>query len=238
MAEPPSHSFPYSSPGPLDPNYQNTFDDMPLTIPLNKSIPTDGRQLEPWEPPPAYPKRGGPTHTRVYQAVGFALSQWEELEARFGLLHLRLLGLEYHPDGKSAAKKYQDAVGTMGRLDELAKAAEHYALFVHDQSFEAEFVQITSETRLFILRRNDIAHGAARQVDRNLVLNGEVIHDKCGYCLVPISMIDRFLQADAKREFHIYSPADITFYGNEFRKLRRRLENFISKLTIIEKSSP
>lgn len=226
--------FPFSFPGPIDPSTQYIFEDFPLYLPFRKAGVLGDRKAEPWSAPILYPKHGGPNHRRVYEAVGFALSQWEELEARLQFLFVRLLGLEFHPDGKAAMRRYESAVGTVGRMDELTRAANYYVVHIHDQEIEAELERVIRETKLFTLRRNEIAHGSARQVSRTVVINGRRTIEHCGFCQVPVAMLDKILDPGAKRDLSVYTPLEIKEYGNAFMELRFSVENVITKLRIIE----
>ena len=162
------------------------------------------------------------------------LSCWEELEARLTILYLRLLGMEYREEGKEALKTYETQFNVVGRLDLIIKASENYFRIVPDQDFEGELMNMISQVRLFTDRRNEIAHGCVRQNDINYVEDGLSKFMKTGYCLVPISQLEKRLGPSAQKPLNTYIASEINGYGNSVIKLRFRIENFIIRMKIIE----
>lgn len=212
--------------------------DAPLRVP-NRRNPHYAPD-KPWGPPSPLPKWGNQSRLRLYQAIGFALTQWEELELRLAVFYLRLLGLEYHPDGKVKTAGYEDAKGVEGRLALIDKAADTYSIKFIDQNREIEIAELIGQVRLFTLRRNDIAHGAVRWVNANGIFysaeeHGSPVSIPCGYFLVPISQFDRKIN---KGGISYYNSKEIYELAQNIMELRFRVEQLLGTMPLCEKGAP
>jgi hypothetical protein len=108
----------------------------------------------PWDIFAREPK-GDDKIERIYQAVGFALTQWELLESALANLYSEIIGFDSH----AAIAAYGTVASNAGRLEMILAAADG------DRRGAVHFVRddlrsfVSNEVVRLLGRRNEIAHG-------------------------------------------------------------------------------
>lgn len=159
-----------------------------------------------------------------------ALTSWEFVESSLADIFSVVVGepaLGIIPQ-TPASMAYGAIVGFNGRTDMLDAAARGFFRLSGKEKRDADFVRaadqiqrefepLLKETRLFAIRRNDIAHG-------------QVISDKQGSYLYPpfyntkkYPMTDRDLATIHDIATYCYTADDIHFYQRHFEDLYDRL---------------
>jgi hypothetical protein len=116
---------------------------------------------DPWDIPP-FASSGDKTPNRTYEAVGCALSAWEELEV--GLSYLFGIFTGKNPLSMTTYAEYGEPTIFALRADALQRTAERYFIGRPSQELEAFFGSLMYDARAFSARRNDIAHGVVRPI--------------------------------------------------------------------------
>jgi hypothetical protein len=134
---------------------------------------------EPWDPPPL-PKRGNKSCRALYEAIGRALSTWEELETVLAGLYAALCG---HSQFDPAANDgYGKELNFRSRLAALERAGCRYFMKNPDQTLEGELAWVIRNSAGYSQRRNDVAHGVVRLLDPR---QGTLTSGPTHWCLVP-----------------------------------------------------
>lgn len=107
------------------------------------------------------PNNGDRRRSTLFQAVGHALSNWEDAEFQIARLYAALVNRPAADMGQFAT--YSFAAGFRGRADALEVEADRHFASYPNQEFECQFTRLVAAARNFSQRRNDIAHGIARQ---------------------------------------------------------------------------
>jgi hypothetical protein len=173
-----------------------------------------------WEPPP-FPKRGNRSCRALYEAIGRALSTWEELEARLAGLYAALCGQSQFDDDANNA--YGRELNFRNRLAELERAGCRYFVKRPDQTLEGELAWVIRHAKGYSQRRNDVAHGVVRVLrmvldPRQGVLSVSVPTE---WCLVPPHFREaKFVSPDTPA--HILTSREINHFAAEFWPIIRR----------------
>jgi hypothetical protein len=131
-----------------------------------------------WDIPPP-PAEGDEFPHLIYEAVGRALSQWEELEQTLAALYAFFVSIGTQIDFDSpATRAYGTIVGFTGRKDMLDAAAKTYFHSLPAKQDEENYAKLINTVARFSARRNEIAHGC-------------VTHDGKGWVLRPASYNSR-----------------------------------------------
>jgi hypothetical protein len=114
---------------------------------------------DPWDPPP-FPKRGNRSSRALYEAIGRALSTWEELETMLAHLYAALCGCSQYDT--EANHDYGEELNFRNRLAKLEHAGCRYFVKGPSQTLEGELAWVIRYVRGYSQRRNDVAHGVVR----------------------------------------------------------------------------
>jgi len=144
------------------------------------------------------------TAEQIYQAVGAALSEWENLELTLTCLYTSFLR---KPRSFDLIRQYGSDHKTFAvRLGAAERAGRNYFASFPSQENEGDFRQIVVELKNKSNQRNLIAHGLVREVNEGFGL------------FVPWYAVDRF----RKGSDHTNS-AEIYMIIKSFRSLRDRV---------------
>jgi len=197
---------------------------------------------DPWDIPP-FAGHGDKTPDQTYEAVGRALSSWEELEVSLSYLYgvFTEKGL---PPFESHAE-YGKPLIFSARADGLERMAARYFVRHPNQQREAEFARLICDVGRFSARRNDIAHGIVRpvvvgppiSVPDNDPSEAPWLRMNYEYCLLPPTYSDR--RFHAKRTPQYALPAEeIIRFQTEFVKLHGRSTRLGFRLQAAATPSP
>lgn len=201
----------------------------------------------PWSPPPRMPKIGDQSPSRLYQKIGWALTEWEELE--FWCTHL-FLALHPRENGHfqyDLLSDYEACPNFPGRTELIKK---RHAVLRCNQENERELDDLLGQAREYSARRNDIAHGVVRkQVRReNMQIEGtkkrlpfvfgqersrypeDATITEFGFFLVPVANLKKRASPSAERKFVYYNTNEVWHYGVEFSRLGHKIRTFICKV--------
>lgn len=168
---------------------------------------------------PAYPEEGDRREKTIYEAVGYALSQWETLELSLGALYGEFLGLS--PDEAVNGLEYRSAKNFEARQKTIQTAACKYFIVRCDQYLENILYTILSEARSASCRRNDIAHGLVQLWKGSLL-------DYRGFTFVPPAYtVKKFPEG---KPLYAFSSLHIQAYGEHFLALKFEVNEYHSLL--------
>jgi len=204
-------------------------------------LPHKVKTLKPSDPRD-WPKRGDGSKRITYAAVGEALSEWAEIEIAMTRIFFTFL------DGKggygSVAIRAFGSVRTFeGRLEMIKSSSEVYFEIEKDRflrcdpplsekwvaNAEAEFKGICSDLKLFVSRRNEIAHGQVGPLFGKLIKNKK-------FALQPLPM-EKKSSIYSVPEF-AYDSAALKYYSGQFRELSKRLDVINIKLRHLRSTVP
>ncbi|MHB8268236.1 hypothetical protein [Bradyrhizobium sp.] len=210
--------------------------------------PPTPKTSKPWDIRPTQPT-GSPSDDDVYLAVGKALTAWEGIEIRLSEMYLLFIGRyysnpkEYRQPVIAALRAYGSITNFTTRAEMVESAADSFfhsrssffplrraiedKLIALEKALEDEFKSLMTETRNFVARRNDIAHG--------------VVHGPKGYFLSPPDYNTRKYprSRDGKLRtifdtatYH-YTSDDIDYYRQHFVGLQVKIAEFIKRGVIL-----
>jgi hypothetical protein len=119
------------------------------------------QHMNPWDITP-FSGHGDKFPNTTYEAVGRALSAWEELEVN--LSHLFGVFSGKDPLSTETYASYGEERIFVQRADMLERLASSYFIIKPNQNLEGDFCHLICDTRCFSARRNDIAHGVVRPI--------------------------------------------------------------------------
>lgn len=160
--------------------------------------------------------------TKIFTAVGQALTRWENLEGSLAALFGELVAPDYGANSLAARRAYSAVRTFEARIVMLLVAAEaHFSIFQEPQlaKFTRNFLK---DAQQFGARRNDIAHWQVGQhhpdQDRNFSL--EPI-PPLGWSLKPPFANEKHTYLDNMARYAMASP-EIDYFAGEFTKLFSR----------------
>jgi hypothetical protein len=175
---------------------------------------------DPWDAPP-FPKHGNKTQKSLFEAIGRALTTWEELESF--LSHLYAALCEKSASDEVANFEYGQVTSVPRRMDELNRVGSVYFIKHPNQSLEGDLNSLIIYINGWSGRRNDIAHGVVRLI--------ELVQDPYGktflsasteWCLVPPHFKEeKYIRFDTLA--HILTSREINAISKEFWPLIRRV---------------
>lgn len=172
----------------------------------------------PWDVPKPEPV-GTPNADQLYNAIGRALSAWEPVEAACARIFAYLVSapMEWH-EISPAMRAFGTVISFPGRKEMIEAAAKAY--FHLNQPiahYEDHISDALAEANNFAARRNEIAHGAVREViDHNTKRS-------IGFYLVPSLFNPKKFPITMVPTFQ-YVEKNILYFRQEFTKLELRLE--------------
>ncbi len=105
---------------------------------------------------------GDESYDAILQAVGSALTAWENLENDFARLFGMLCSGSPPFSSPAAQRAYGAIASNSGRRDAMVAAAEvHFNLHTHTKEAPAKFARLMAHFQQGSSRRNEIAHGYA-----------------------------------------------------------------------------
>lgn len=128
----------------------------------------------PWNIPP-HPKKGDASDSVTYEAVGRALSKWEDYESVLARFFSSLIG---SASFTATMRAYGTVLTYRGHADMVEAAAEAFFLAHRAPRVQADFASFMNRAGQFAARRNEIAHG---RVGKFLTPTRKVD----GWCLYP-----------------------------------------------------
>jgi hypothetical protein len=175
---------------------------------------------DPWHPPP-FPKRGNRSSRALYEAIGRALSTWEELETMLAHLYAALCGRSQFDTKANHA--YGEELNFRNRLTELEHAGCRYFVKRPNQTQEGELAWVIRYVRGYSQRRNDVAHGVVRVL--RMVLDPRQgllsVSLPTEWCLVPPHFREaKFVSPDTPA--HILTSREINRFAAAFWPIIRR----------------
>jgi hypothetical protein len=186
-----------------------------------------------WHKPDRQPK-GDETADKLYQAVGYTLSRWEEMEVVYSNLFAALV------ESKSGAalRAYGSIGSAYGRKQALKDAASVY--FLHGrEELAVEFEDLAEAFGYAAARRNEIAHGVAVNYAAHDVIGG-------GYYLIAAAYNTK--RNDIGIDFgmvtydpytwnqttYAYNSSQILEFSNRFERMGREVSNFIRGMRVFQ----
>ena len=170
---------------------------------------------------------GDPDREQTYAAVGYALSQWELLEAQLCNLLGAFCGLPYA--SSEAIEEYsREQRIFFQRLQRLDQKKAVYFNYNHSQELEGEYDRISVLISELSEKRSNIAHGAVQEYE---VKEYEQTLSY-SYALFPVfyNAREQVFSSDQRHlnfsPSYVYSSSLIRSYGDEFRTVTRRVFEF------------
>lgn len=172
------------------------------------------------------PYRDAQAHM-IFNAVGQALTEWEQLENACAQLFAVLVSATRKRAYLAPAiRAYGTITSAATRKDMLVAAGKAYFASrpATAQKFAAEFTELMQAYIEFASRRNDIAHGLVQRV---FLTKRGVRPAAMGFYLTP-----SFYSAKFKNEqlAYLYTSTDLIFYRQEFTKLMLRVEGLKERM--------
>lgn len=153
--------------------------DIPIRPPSGKSWFPDGF----WKRPKLeVEKRGEPTNTRLFQAIGGALTDFEKSQEHLAHLYQHLSGLGPQ-EAKPAVRTFGTIENIRTRTDAIMAVAELYFGQHWKLPVKKCFSALMRDVNEASYRRNDIAHGTVINV-RTFVESGRPVNKTSGHMLV------------------------------------------------------
>jgi hypothetical protein len=172
----------------------------------------------------------------LFECVGRALSEWEQVESACAELFAAfVLSPKRKPYLAPAIRAYGTVVSFRGRADMLRAAAAAYFLTRKPKatSFEDQLGVLLKEYLGFADRRNEIAHGTVLMLNRNFGHNRP--KRPLGFYLFPSFFNPKKYKLDRSIVFQ-YNSKDLIHFRQEFTKLKIRLLTFRTRLDMFPSS--
>jgi len=184
-----------------------------------------------WARPSPPSSQGDTDTTKLYAAVGYALSSWEALEATLCTLFIILTGASELPAVNSTIRRAYGAFGfNSGRRQAVRFAAEVY-FGSHWPSAKTELNKLLKHVENASQRRDDMAHGYVAGFK-----TGETDH---GAFLIPPEYNSRMTYAFSQGDRDTFSLArakyrftsnDIKRYSDQFDQLRQQILDYAVRM--------
>lgn len=178
----------------------------------------------PWDIPAPEP-RGDADGTNVFATVGKALTEWETVETACARIFAFLVGAPPNWDEMSPAVRAFGVVISFPTRCEMITTAGKAFFHLHQEvsNYEKYISDALSEAREYSNRRNEIAHGAVKEI---------LDHERrsLGYYLCPsfynpkkfpVSMVPTYT----------YMSKNILYFSQEFTKMGLKLELILRSLS-------
>ncbi len=215
-----------------------------------KKLPTPPARKS-WDIRPLQPE-GSPTEDDVYLAVGRALTAWERIEVQLSELYLFFIGRhysypnEYRRTVTASLRAYGSVNGFITRFEMIEKAGD---IFFHPRQFgplqnreldlklieqekklQSRFSTIVEETRGFVARRNEIAHGIVGGVRTSPIPSSPQTY----FLSPPYYNSRKYPRGRDEKSRTIFETAtyhytaeDVDYYRNQFCELRKKILEFL-----------
>lgn len=164
---------------------------------------------EPWDIP-SFPKCGNKSQAVLFESIGRALMNWEELEGT--LAHLYSAFVAKTRFNVAANREYGVPDKFAERLRGLDKCAQKFFIACHSQQLEGDFAKIIKYASGYSMRRNEIAHGRARPFQW---VRGGLYAGAHEWCVIPAHFrAKKFTKAD--RPSYVYTSREINRFAAAF----------------------
>ena len=182
-----------------------------------------------WDRKP-WPMSGDADESKLYAAVGRALSAWERYEARLAFLFAQFMNT---PTLQPPIRAYCAIRTFEGRASMLqaASLAFFYGLGIpDDHQLVKDFKSVLSQAKKFSERRNDIAHGVVDHYHPQTNDTGAWIN-RSGYALFPTygSLKER---DQAGIPTYCYSSAELDYFSEQFRALQKPAHTLAAEISV------
>lgn len=182
-----------------------------------------------WDRPP-FAKRGSAERV-LYEAIGRALMDWEEVEGGFAFVYSAFLtGSRFNT---KANRRYGAPANFAQRVDGLKTVACRYFQKNCSQQVEGEFDELVRLSIGWSNRRNDIAHGRARP-SQWVIEPDPAMQDAFRWCIVPAHF--RAEKFPDNIPAYVLSSREIRRFGVAFRELSRRVSDFAYRIEVQQRA--
>lgn len=168
--------------------------------------------------------RGDLDENAIFNAVGQALTEWEQVENACARLFALLVSANQRRTYHTPAVRAYGSINNVGTKCEMLRAAATPYFFRRKSKvkFEDEFKKLIGEYSDFSARRNDIAHGSVSRVfltERRTAKGHR--RGAIGFYLLP-SFYNPKKFKEEKFSYQ-YTSSDVIHYRQEFTKLFLRI---------------
>jgi hypothetical protein len=183
----------------------------------------------PWDRPPLAQR--GSAKRVLYEAIGEALMNWEEVEGALAHLYSALVNGRRNTE---ANQEYGISLNFVGRIHGLKTVACRYFHKHPSQASEGGFDELVRLASSWSSRRNDVAHGRARPSKWIVPSTGPYGELERWFVIPPHFKGDRFTGTVPA---YILSSREIRRFGDAFWKLAGRIEGFAFEIERAHRSS-
>jgi hypothetical protein len=166
-----------------------------------------------WDIPPI-PRRGDDSRDVVYEAVGRALSYWENFELELACLYATFIGLR--PPEATRHPDYAKARIFRERADVIDRGGKGFFIKRSNQELEKRFDDLICEARLAAARRNDIAHGVVNPIWSTASPGIET------FMLLPSTYRHKDFDIKARARY-AFSSKEINGFASRFQEIQQRV---------------
>jgi hypothetical protein len=189
----------------------------------------------PWDMLPVSPT-GDFDEKHLFECVGRALSEWEQVEAGCAEIFAALV---MSPKKKThlapAIRAYGTIVSFRGRAEMIRAAADAYFLTRKQkaQSFQNQLDNLMKQYQGFANRRNEIAHGCVLMLHKTTRPNRP--KRPLGFYVMPSFFNPKKFKLDRSITYR-YTSKDLIHFRQEFTKLKIGLYTFRTRLRMFPSS--
>lgn len=188
------------------------------------------KELKPWDRRP-WPKRGSGSLSKLYAAVGAALSEWERFEDELSRIFAALVS---DPMSLPAQRAYNAVRTFEGRAEMLRAASEAYFVLWPNSSLQVSLKGLLRDAICYSQRRNDIAHGVVSYFEAlpwpAYPRWGKKPPKSFGFYPSNANFKDREIGGPGGIPTYCLTVAELDYFLQEFRKLRQPAINLAAQL--------
>lgn len=178
--------------------------------------------------------KGDETADKLYQAIGYTLSRWEEMEVAYSNLFAALV------ESKSGAalRAYGSIGSAHGRKQALIDAASIYFLHAREEMVP-EFEALADAFGLAAARRNEVAHGVAVNYAASDVIGGghyliaAAYNTKRNDIGIDFGMVT-YDPYTWNQTTYAYCSPQILEFSRRFELMGKEVSNFIRKMRVFQ----
>jgi hypothetical protein len=174
---------------------------------------------------------GDSDENQIFNAVGRALTEWEQVENACARLFALLVSANQRRTYHAPAVRAYGCISSVPTKCDMLRAAAtpYFARRKSKTQFEAQFKKLVGEYSDFSARRNDIAHGSVNRVfitDKRTAKGHR--RGAIGFYLLP-SFYNSKKFKEEKFSYQ-YTSSDLIHYQQEFTKLSLRIGGLIEQM--------
>jgi hypothetical protein len=174
---------------------------------------------------------GDSDENSIFNAVGRALTEWEQVESACARLFALLVSANQRRAYHAPAVRAYGCINSVATKCEMLRlaATPYFARRKSKAQFESPFKKLMSEYSDFSARRNDIAHGSVKRVfiTEKSTAKGHR-RSAIGFYLLP-SFYNPKKFKEEKFSYQ-YTSSDLIHYQQEFTKLSLRIGGLIEQM--------